>query len=809
MEALSCDELNFSTSAWGSNQVSINDESAFLQRYQSATKCINKKSNLMKRQYELANFWGMFGFNLDKAEDLQQQVVEYYHNSIKYNKKRYIFSLYSMAEIYFKQGEFINSSANLKALQELLEDNSDIRKELIYDIQTLELLLQIALKGIVKETQISYQIEQDLSLVYEDVRNIRRDWPLGEELQSSLNERRAMTRLIRWYTHNLAFNHPHPKYQRLDYIEKFINFIKEEKYIDDLFIEFALIKISHLKTDYCDSSLAQFVIYRSKNKLIETKKNQINALSVIAMCSKKSEQNESIERYATLLHQWLADMPIGFSPEVYFDVVFHLENLIENYDWPSNNNAVRHLVKLFQLRQLTSPTVSKASLNKSNIKNIKAQILFVKRQDLINQQYKLLISNRVNTETSNELAFQIRSIDEIFRKEFPKLARYAINDLISLDTLKDNLANNEEIILAFQTNSKLFNITITNNDTDFSLVNIKKNKLTELLSLLWNQVKKNDSETKSTAIEFSSYVRAIKAIEPSTNKIFFVADQNFSAFPTALLYDITKNKWLIETSNIERHLDLSTLTKKMMTPTYSTRLALADPTYNNLNKLIFGSAPISLEQRMLDYKASMAKKGTQKSRSGRNFIGLARLSKLSETREEANALLLGSSKKSKTLFDIEANKQKLVNELTQPWSLISLSTHTIFPDEENQLNYPALALTPIDESKSNNGIFSAKDIGNLEIKNSWVILAACETAKTIGKRNYLGSLVDSFLMAGARSVLASHWKIDSKQTVLFFKTVAENITISKSDSEIIWLARKQLIKDNYSPTVWSAFDIYL
>ena len=80
---------------------------------------------------------------------------------------------------------------------------------------------------------------------------------------------------------------------------------------------------------------------------------------------------------------------------------------------------------------------------------------------------------------------------------------------------------------------------------------------------------------------------------------------------------------------------------------------------------------------------------------------------------------------------------------------------------------PALALTfPDRPTELDDGLLTASEIGELKLNADWVILSACNTAAgaAIGAEA-LSGLARSFFFAGARSLVVSHWAVNSRPTV--------------------------------------------
>jgi CHAT domain-containing protein len=82
---------------------------------------------------------------------------------------------------------------------------------------------------------------------------------------------------------------------------------------------------------------------------------------------------------------------------------------------------------------------------------------------------------------------------------------------------------------------------------------------------------------------------------------------------------------------------------------------------------------------------------------------------------------------------------------------------------------PALLLTPPKTaSEADDGLLTASEIAQLKLDADWVILSACNTAAGDSDKpgaEALSGLARAFFYAGARTLLVSHWAVDSASTV--------------------------------------------
>jgi tetratricopeptide (TPR) repeat protein/CHAT domain-containing protein len=139
----------------------------------------------------------------------------------------------------------------------------------------------------------------------------------------------------------------------------------------------------------------------------------------------------------------------------------------------------------------------------------------------------------------------------------------------------------------------------------------------------------------------------------------------------------------------------------------------------------------------------------------------------------------------------EADVKRLSHEGTlAKYRIVAFATHGAVAGELSKGSEPGLILTPPDkdkESEIDDSYLSASEIAGLKLDADWVILSACNTAAG-GAENAeaLSGLARAFIYAGARSLLVSHWYVNTNAAVqLITKAVRElkdNPTIGRSEA---------------------------
>jgi CHAT domain-containing protein len=103
----------------------------------------------------------------------------------------------------------------------------------------------------------------------------------------------------------------------------------------------------------------------------------------------------------------------------------------------------------------------------------------------------------------------------------------------------------------------------------------------------------------------------------------------------------------------------------------------------------------------------------------------------------------------------------------QTYRILHFATHGLVAGEAKGLAEPALALTaPINQTEEDDGLLTASEVSTLKLNADMVLLSACNTAAgDKAGAEALSGLAQAFFYAGARSLLVSHWYVNSQAAV--------------------------------------------
>lgn len=113
----------------------------------------------------------------------------------------------------------------------------------------------------------------------------------------------------------------------------------------------------------------------------------------------------------------------------------------------------------------------------------------------------------------------------------------------------------------------------------------------------------------------------------------------------------------------------------------------------------------------------------------------------------------------------EASEANLRTATLSSYRVLAFATHGFTRSDIKGQIYPSLLMAPPETVTStiNDGLLTTLEIGRLELDADLVLLSACNTATSDGRPDAeaFSGLAQAFMVAGARSLLVSHWPVAS------------------------------------------------
>jgi CHAT domain-containing protein/tetratricopeptide (TPR) repeat protein len=183
--------------------------------------------------------------------------------------------------------------------------------------------------------------------------------------------------------------------------------------------------------------------------------------------------------------------------------------------------------------------------------------------------------------------------------------------------------------------------------------------------------------------------------------------------------------------------------------------------------------------------------------------------RLAATRQEADAIV-AAAQQATTMkaTDFDASRATAMSADLAGYRILHFATHGVFNNEQPGLSGIVLSMFD-DRGQAQDGFLRLHDIYSLNLPAELVVLSACNTAlgKSIKGEGLVG-IVRGFMYAGAKRVVASHWKVDDEATSELMGRFYEEM-FRHNLSPAAALRQAQLAMRQHarwqSPFYWAAF----
>jgi CHAT domain-containing protein len=250
---------------------------------------------------------------------------------------------------------------------------------------------------------------------------------------------------------------------------------------------------------------------------------------------------------------------------------------------------------------------------------------------------------------------------------------------------------------------------------------------------------------------------------------------------------------------------LGTLRKTRANRTSPTATAaiFGDPVFEQDDLRITGSriSPGKSKQ-----KRPMALNQAIRDTGGSNYIA-----RLPASRDEASAIatILRSRdpKNVHVALDFDASRDYVVTDGLARFRLLHFATHGVVDARQPEMS--GLILSLIDRrGRKQDGYLRLGDIYKLKLSADLVVLSSCDSAlgKDLDSEGIIG-LPRGFLNAGAKSVIASLWKVNDEATARFMSSLYARIQKGEGASSALRWAQLEMLHDPQwsKPYYWAAF----
>jgi CHAT domain-containing protein/tetratricopeptide (TPR) repeat protein len=222
------------------------------------------------------------------------------------------------------------------------------------------------------------------------------------------------------------------------------------------------------------------------------------------------------------------------------------------------------------------------------------------------------------------------------------------------------------------------------------------------------------------------------------------------------------------------------------------------------------AAPLASQTRILAlgdpaFALELASAETREAEVFRSAFELSGgLPRLTGSGEEARAVARYAGAGSDVRVRDDASESWLKRAPLDRYRVIHLATHALV--DETALTRTALALAP--GTKDEDGFLSPADIAGLKLDADMVVLSACRTAGgvTVAGEGVQG-LTTPLVAAGARSVVATQWRVGDQSTVRLVGDLYDGLARGRPVAEALREAKLAALRRGAPPAEWAGFTV--
>jgi len=200
-------------------------------------------------------------------------------------------------------------------------------------------------------------------------------------------------------------------------------------------------------------------------------------------------------------------------------------------------------------------------------------------------------------------------------------------------------------------------------------------------------------------------------------------------------------------------------------------------------------------------------------RAIRDTGGKQYISRLPASRDEATAIAaIFRSRDPRAVhvaLDFDASREHVLQDGLTEYRLIHFATHGVVDARHPEMSGLILSLIDV-RGRTQDGYLRIGDIYKLKLAADLVVLSSCDSAlgRDMESEGIIG-LPRAFLYAGAKSVIASLWKVNDEATARMMSALYARIKDGESPGSALRKAQLEMAHDERwsKPYYWAAFAV--
>ena len=199
-------------------------------------------------------------------------------------------------------------------------------------------------------------------------------------------------------------------------------------------------------------------------------------------------------------------------------------------------------------------------------------------------------------------------------------------------------------------------------------------------------------------------------------------------------------------------------------------IAWGDPLFDARAQQVASAGNASTVRALIQTRAASGARIEQEDKDA--FLHYSKIPPLPETRDEVLELarILAANPKEDLILGAAATRASVLQHSASGKlarkQVVVFATHGLLAGDLPNLNQPALAMAAT-ANPAESPLLTLEDVLGLKLNADWVVLSACNTAGADGRaEEALSGLARGFFFAGSRSLLVTHWSVESESAML-------------------------------------------
>ena len=405
--------------------------------------------------------------------------------------------------------------------------------------------------------------------------------------------------------------------------------------------------------------------------------------------------------------------------------------------------------------------------------------------------------------------------DELQRSsisDFPIMSRYRSHNRLQLKQTQALLADDEALVTV-DLDKKSYVWVITKDRAEWKELSVSAEDVSKEVETLRTGLNPDSPKPFDRNLAYQLYRQVLGPIEEiisQKTRLSFVLDGALTSLPPQVLItsdpdgkDLNSLDWLIRKYAVTVLPSIASLKilreEKSTVAAIKPMIGFGDPVFDRTTQTAGRQQVAALNRSLTSFYRGV----TADTRS------LAEaLPALPETADELRAIakILGAGSEDIKLGEA-ASVTTVKKEPLANYRVVYFATHALVAGEVEKFAKvkaePALVLSiPDKPSEEDDGLLTASEVAMLKLNADFVVLSACNTAA--GDKpgaEALSGLARAFFYAGAKSLVVSHWEVDSEATVALMDGLFEALKANPhlSHAEALRMSMLRMIANSSKP----------